>query len=69
MSELKEYKCPNCGGRLEFDTQTQKLKCPYCEGTFDSALFDEETDFVVSNEQWNDSDLLVYTCNSKYNFR
>ena len=64
MSELKEYKCPNCGGRLEFDTQTQKLKCPFCEGVFDPELFDEETDFVVSNEQWNDSDLLMYTCNS-----
>ena len=51
MSELKEYKCPNCGGRLEFDTQTQKLKCPFCEGVFDPELFDEETDFVVSNEQ------------------
>lgn len=29
-----EYKCPDCGGRLEFDSATQALKCPYCEGTF-----------------------------------
>ena len=38
MSELKDFKCPNCGGRLEFDAKSQKLKCPYCEGTFDPDL-------------------------------
>ena len=24
------YKCPNCGGGLIFDPQTQKYACEYC---------------------------------------
>lgn len=64
MSEIKEFKCPNCGGRLEFDTKTQKLKCPFCDGTYEPELFDEKTGFVVDGEQWNDNDLSVYICNS-----
>lgn len=31
MSDLMEYKCPACGGAMEFDTKSQKLKCPYCD--------------------------------------
>ena len=32
---LLEYKCPNCGGKLEFDSGVQKMKCPYCDTEFD----------------------------------
>ena len=31
MSDLIEYKCPACGGAMEFNTKSQKLKCPYCD--------------------------------------
>ena len=31
MSEKKEYKCPACGGAMEFDSKSQKMKCPYCD--------------------------------------
>ena len=41
MAVVKDFKCPNCGGILEFDAQTQKLKCPYCEGKFDPEIFDD----------------------------
>jgi len=34
MSDLREYKCPSCGGPLAFDAGLQKLKCPYCDGSF-----------------------------------
>ena len=64
MSELKEFKCPNCDGRLQFDSETQKLKCPYCEGTFDPESFDDAKEFVVENSSWDDNDLITYTCNS-----
>lgn len=30
-----EYKCPCCGGAVEFDSTIQKLKCPYCDTEFD----------------------------------
>lgn len=45
MSELLQYKCPNCGGAIEFDSSLQKMKCPYCDAEFDvEALkkYDEE---------------------------
>ena len=30
MSDIQEYKCSACGGIMEFDSKTQKMKCPYC---------------------------------------
>jgi predicted RNA-binding Zn-ribbon protein involved in translation (DUF1610 family) len=32
--EIKEYKCPNCGGAVKFDSSTQNLKCPFCDAEF-----------------------------------
>ena len=37
MSDLLEYKCPNCGGSMEFDTETQNMKCPFCDSVFSVA--------------------------------
>lgn len=31
MADVMEYKCPACGGAMEFDSASQKLKCPYCD--------------------------------------
>ena len=28
------YKCPNCAGRLEFNSTLQTMKCPFCDSTF-----------------------------------
>ena len=35
MSVLQEYKCPCCGGAIEFNSKSQKMKCPYCDTEFD----------------------------------
>lgn len=35
MPGLIEYECPCCGGMVEFDSSSQKLKCPYCDTEFD----------------------------------
>ena len=35
MATLLEYKCPCCGGAIEFDSSLQKMKCPYCDTEFD----------------------------------
>jgi len=32
--EIKEYKCPNCGGAVKFDSSSQNLKCPFCDAEF-----------------------------------
>ena len=31
------FYCPNCGGVMEFDVKSQKLKCPNCDHTVDIA--------------------------------
>lgn len=28
------YQCPNCGGHLVFDPQTQQWKCPFCDSLY-----------------------------------
>ena len=35
MSDINEYKCPSSGGAIEFDSHSQKMKCPYCDTEFD----------------------------------
>lgn len=41
MADIKEYKCPACGGAMEFDSKTQKMKCPYCDTVADLSDFEE----------------------------
>ncbi|MGN0362646.1 MAG: hypothetical protein ACI4ET_07380 [Bilifractor sp.] len=36
------YKCPNCGGELNWDPASQKLKCPYCGSSFDPSVFEQK---------------------------
>ena len=35
MGNLQEYKCPCCGGAIEFNSKLQKMKCPYCDTEFE----------------------------------
>ena len=35
MAGLMEYKCPNCGGSIQWNAVGQQLKCPYCDTEFD----------------------------------
>ena len=30
-----QYKCPNCGGKIEFSANSGNMKCPFCESEFD----------------------------------
>ena len=41
MADLQEYKCPNCGGALEFNSSIQKMKCPYCDSELDMSSLKE----------------------------
>ena len=41
MATIEQYKCPSCGGALEFDSASQKLKCPYCDSVFDMDLLND----------------------------
>lgn len=54
MSELLEYKCPCCGGDLEFNSQLQKMKCPYCDTVFEMDTLKEYDEALKSDA---DSDM------------
>ena len=46
MGAILEYKCPCCGGPLQFDTDVQKMKCPYCDNEFDAETLKENDDIL-----------------------
>lgn len=79
MAVLKEYKCPACGGAIEFDSSSQKMKCPYCDTEFEidalkayeDSVSDEKPDEMVwetqAGGQWQEGEtdsMRVYTCQS-----
>lgn len=79
MSTLLEYKCPCCGGAIEFNTTVQKMKCPYCDTEFDMDTlrsYDEELKAAKPEDmewkeeaggQWQEGEqegMLVYMCES-----
>lgn len=79
MSVLQEYKCPCCGGAIEFDSATQKMKCPYCGAEFepeamknyDAQLQNEPADNMSwetpAGAEWQEGEadgLCTYSCKS-----
>ena len=56
MAGMLEYKCPCCDGAIQFDSATQKMKCPYCDTEFDVDTlkgYDEELkDEKPSEMEW-----------------
>ncbi len=79
MPGLQEYKCPCCGGAIEFNSDVQKMKCPYCETEFEMSALEQldkdlssdkadeiEWDLGQTNE-WIDSEIAgmrVFICKS-----
>ncbi len=41
MTTMVQYKCPNCGGSIEYNTKTGKIQCPYCDSIFDAQVLDD----------------------------
>ncbi len=78
MPTILDYKCPACGGKAEFDSSSQKMKCPFCDTTFDvqeMAEMDQvleqesaqEPEWESQNQQWEEaeaSQMQVFVCNS-----
>ena len=55
METLHEYKCPCCGGIVEFDSTSGQMKCPYCDSEFSvESLKDVDQDLnkLTEEEQW-----------------
>lgn len=74
-----EYKCPCCGGGIAFDSNVQKMKCPYCETEFEMETlksFDDQINDTVGDDlnwdtnvggQWQEGEtdgLKTYGCES-----
>ena len=49
MTNLLDYKCPCCGGSIEFNSTVQKMKCPFCESEFEMDSL-KEMDASLSEE-------------------
>ncbi|MFR1517175.1 MAG: hypothetical protein ACLSVG_00110 [Clostridia bacterium] len=79
MSEAMQYKCPCCGGEIVFDSTSQKMKCPYCDNTFDVETVREYGDEINrapedrmeweqhENAGWSEAEqenIVFYTCSS-----
>ena len=78
MSDINEYKCPSCGGAIEFDSHSQKMKCPYCDTEFDLETlkkYDEQlskeaeqkddiSDWQTDPGKGETDGMNVYTCKS-----
>ncbi|MBQ6172692.1 MAG: hypothetical protein IJK34_08710 [Clostridia bacterium] len=79
MTALQQYKCPCCDGAITFDSESQKMKCPYCGTEFDVKTlraYDEELKKAgqdniswntLSGSEWFEGEsegLRVYLCNT-----
>lgn len=79
MAALLEYKCPCCGGDIEFKTDIQKMKCPYCGTEFgmetlksyDEDLKNDQADNMEwetkAGTEWQEGEtegMSEYICNS-----
>ncbi len=79
MAGLMNFECPCCGGKIEFDTVSQQMKCPYCDTEYDTETlksFDEELSQETPDEmnwdtqagsEWTDGEqdsMKSYFCES-----
>ena len=46
-----EFKCPCCGGTLNFDNKSQNIICPYCDTQFTANDLKEYTDDLANNAE------------------
>lgn len=79
MAELLQYKCPCCGGAIEFDSKLQTMKCPFCDTEFDIdtlKAYDEDVNDAAEDhfsweagatEPWTEDEstgMRIYVCQS-----
>ena len=71
---VSQFKCPNCGASIPFDSQSQKLKCQHCGNEFDvdnlkayeaeSGILGDDFSWKQDQEEIKDSDKIIYVCPS-----
>lgn len=50
-NQISEFKCPNCGGPLKFDSDSQMMKCPFCDSSFTMEEFNRLANIDESKTQ------------------
>ena len=65
MPDIKQFKCPACGGTLEFASASQEVTCPYCDAVYKpSDLADIDADLNDKHEEhadWDATDQEMYS--------
>ncbi|WP_034444749.1 hypothetical protein [Butyrivibrio sp. AE2032] len=71
---LHEYECPACGGAMEFNPQSQKLKCPFCDSEFDVKDYvanhnsngpaQSAENYNTQSTDKDDNPMFIYSCGS-----
>lgn len=79
MTALQEFKCPCCDGGIEFDSESQNMKCPFCGTEFDvetlmsyqKELDNQRSDQmnwdVSAGQEWTEDEttgMRIYICHS-----
>lgn len=74
MPVLQEYKCPQCGGDVEFNPGVQKMKCPWCDTEFDPEAMEkmsrEENEHdqmdweEAPSDTWQEGEAESFVCQS-----
>ena len=70
MTTLLEYECPCCGGAVQFDPGLQKVKCPFCDSSFDlDSIVPKDAPQVdtpaAEEENWQETEqVCTYICKS-----
>lgn len=61
------YKCPNCGGDLRFDPESQKYRCEYCRseiGLTEAELAAQQADGAKEDGAVKEAGAVLYNCPS-----
>lgn len=60
-----DFKCPCCGGTLNFDNKSQNIVCPYCDTQFQASDLKDYNDDIKENgsedTSWDESRIESYT--------
>lgn len=70
---LQEYKCPCCGGAINFDSSLQKMKCPFCDTEFEMDTLKAYDDVLKKDHEdemdWEPHSNNEWAGNEAYGFR
>ena len=53
MTTMTVYRCPCCGGEINFNSDSQKLVCPYCDTAFEVETLKMYEEQLHKKIKWN----------------